>query len=131
MLPPELGRGDETARVHHASWWRGGSVAACRARAHAKLFRIGFFPLGSPANQYDQSLVDSFRRGLRRIGLVENRDIALEITWISGGNPIGMGLVRNLPNPGFNVTGFSDGLGEISGKLIDVSAELRKPGVPA
>src|SRR4051794_39381248 len=112
-----------------------------RAQQYAKPFRIGFFPLGSPANQYDQSLVDAFRRGLRQIGLVENRDITLEINWISGddperliakaiqggvnllvpcgssasaaakqltasipivfisvGNPIGMGLVRNLPN---------------------------------
>jgi putative ABC transport system substrate-binding protein len=144
---------------------------AARAQQYAKPFRIGFFPLGSPANQYDQSLVDAFRRGLRQIGLVENRDIAIEITWIGGddperpiakaiqsgvnllvpcgssasaaakhltasipivfisvGNPVGMGLVRNLPNPGFNVTGFSDGLGESSGKLIELSAELLKPG---
>jgi hypothetical protein len=147
---------------------------ATRAQQYAKPFRIGFFPLGSPANQYDQSLVDAFRRGLRQIGLVENRDIALEITWIGGddperliakviqsgvnllvpcgssasaaakhltasipivfisvGNPVGMALVRNLPNPGFNVTGFSDGLGEISGKLIELSTELLKPGFRA
>jgi putative ABC transport system substrate-binding protein len=55
---------------------------AARAQQYAKPLRIGFFPLGSPANQYDQSLVDAFRRGLRQIGLVENRDIAIEITWI-------------------------------------------------
>jgi putative ABC transport system substrate-binding protein len=69
----------------------GGAAAAwplaARAQQYAKPFRIGFFPLGSPANQYDQSLVDAFRRGLRRIGLVENRDIALEITWISADDP--------------------------------------------
>jgi len=147
---------------------------ATHAQQRAKPFRIGFFPLGSPANQYDQSLVDAFRRGLRQLGLVENRDIALETTWIGGndpqvpiakaiqggvdllvpcgstasaaakhltasipivfvsvGNPVGLGLVRNLPNPGFNVTGFSDGLGEISGKLIDLSTELLKPGFRA
>jgi putative ABC transport system substrate-binding protein len=33
-----------------------------------------------------------------------------------------------LPNPGFNVTGFSDGLGELSAKLIDLSMELLTPG---
>ena len=28
MIPsPELGDGDETARVHHASWWCGGVAA--------------------------------------------------------------------------------------------------------
>jgi putative ABC transport system substrate-binding protein len=60
---------------------------ATPAQQYAKPFRIGFFPLGSPANQYDQSLVDAFRRGLRQIGLVENRDIAIEITWIGGDDP--------------------------------------------
>ena len=150
------------------------SPIAARAQQSVKPFRIGFFPLGSSANPYDQSLVDAFRRGLRQIGLVENRDIAIEITWIgrddpgmpiakaiqsgvdllvpcgssasaaakrltasipivfiSVGNPVGMGLVRNLPKPGFNVTGFGDGLGEISGKLIDFSTELLKPGFQA
>jgi putative ABC transport system substrate-binding protein len=147
---------------------------ATRAQQYARPLRIGFFPLGSPANQYDQSLVDAFRRGLRQVGLVENRDIALEVTWIGGndpqepiakaihsgvdllvpcgssasgaakhftasipivfisvGNPVGLGLVRNLANPGFNVTGFSDGLGEIGGKLIELSTELLKPGFRA
>jgi putative ABC transport system substrate-binding protein len=152
-----------------------GSAAAAwplAARAQpAKPWRIAFFPLGSPSNAYDQSLVDAFRRGLRQIGLIVNRDIALDVTWIGGddpqvvigraiqngvdllvpcgssasagakrltasipivfvsvGNPVGLGLVRNLPNPGFNVTGFSDGLGEISAKLIDLSIELLTPG---
>jgi hypothetical protein len=40
---------------------------AAPAQQRAKPFRIGFFPLGSPANQYDQSLVDAFRRGLRQL----------------------------------------------------------------
>jgi putative ABC transport system substrate-binding protein len=145
--------------------------SAVYAQRNTKPFRIGFFPLGSPTNPYDQSLVDAFQAGLRQTGLVEKRDIALEITWLSGddpvkpiataiqdgidllvpcgssasaaakhltasvpivfisvGNPVGLGLVRNLPNPGFNVTGFGDGLGEISGKLLDVSAELIRPG---
>lgn len=153
----------------------GAAVLCCpsvaRAQQAAKPFRIGFFPLGSPTNQYDESLVDAFQTGLRQIGLVEKRDIVLDITWVGGddpaqpiakaiqdgvdllvpcgssasaaakhltasipivfisvGNPVGLGLVRNLPNPGFNVTGFGDGLGEISGKLLDVSTELIKPG---
>jgi putative ABC transport system substrate-binding protein len=130
--------------------------------------RIGFLPLGSPTNAYDQSLVAAFRRGLRQVGLVENRDITLNVTWITGdpekaiaeviqrgvdvlvpcgssasvaarrltltiptvfisvGNPVGMGLVESLSHPARNVTGFSDLLGDLGGKLIDLSKELSK-----
>jgi putative ABC transport system substrate-binding protein len=129
-------------------------------------------PLGSATNAYDQSLVEAFRRGLRQIGLVENRDVALDVTWISGdpeksiaevirrgidilvpcgssasvaarrltltipivfisvGNPVGMALVETLAHPARNVTGFSDLLGDLGGKLIDLSKELSKPGGP-
>lgn len=45
--------------------------------------RIGFIPLGSPASASDQALVDAFRQGLRAAGLVEDRNIALEIAWIA------------------------------------------------
>jgi putative ABC transport system substrate-binding protein len=47
--------------------------------------RIGFVPLGSPSNGYDRSLVETFRRGLIRVGLVENRDVLLDIVWTTGG----------------------------------------------
>jgi ABC-type uncharacterized transport system substrate-binding protein len=45
--------------------------------------RIGFLPVGSPSNMYDQSLVDAFRLGLRELGVVENRHVVLDIFWIS------------------------------------------------
>jgi putative tryptophan/tyrosine transport system substrate-binding protein len=48
--------------------------------------KIGFVPLGSPGNAYDRSLVEAFREGLRQIGLVENRDIVLDVAWTAG-NP--------------------------------------------
>ena len=44
---------------------------------------IGFLPLGSPSNAYDQSLVEAFRQGLREVGLVENRDFTVDLRWIS------------------------------------------------
>ena len=44
--------------------------------------RIGFLPFGSPFNTYDQALVDGFRQGLREVGLIEDRDIVLDIVWI-------------------------------------------------
>jgi putative tryptophan/tyrosine transport system substrate-binding protein len=47
--------------------------------------RLGFVPLGSPSNEYDQSLVETFRKGLDRVGLIENRDVVLDIVWTTGG----------------------------------------------
>jgi putative ABC transport system substrate-binding protein len=47
--------------------------------------RIGFVPLGSPDNAYDQSLVAAFRRSLDRVGLNEPRDIVLDTVWVTAG----------------------------------------------
>jgi putative tryptophan/tyrosine transport system substrate-binding protein len=57
---------------------------AARAQPAKNPVRIGFLPIGSPANTYDQSLVDAFRQGLRKVGLVENRDIVLDVVWNNG-----------------------------------------------
>jgi ABC-type uncharacterized transport system substrate-binding protein len=46
--------------------------------------RIGLLPFGSPSNAYDKSLVDAFLSGLRQAGLIEGRDIVLDIVWTSG-----------------------------------------------
>jgi ABC-type uncharacterized transport system substrate-binding protein len=65
----------------------GGAAAAWPFVASAqdtKPVRLGFLPLGSPDNKYDQSLVEAFRQGCRQIGLVEGRDIVLDVVWISG-----------------------------------------------
>src|SRR6266550_3943989 len=67
----------------------GGAAAwplAARAQQGKGPVRLGFLPLGSPSNAYDRSLVEAFKDGLRRVGLIENRDIVLDISWISG-NP--------------------------------------------
>jgi len=45
--------------------------------------RIGFLPLGSPSNSYDQSLVDAFKEGLRSVGLIENQDVTIDVVWVS------------------------------------------------
>jgi hypothetical protein len=45
--------------------------------------RFGFVPLGSPSNAYDRSLVEAFQQGLSRVGLIENRDIMLDVAWES------------------------------------------------
>ena len=48
------------------------------------LARIGMLPLGSPSSAYDQSLVEAFRQGLTQVGLVENKNIVLDVVWVDG-----------------------------------------------
>jgi putative ABC transport system substrate-binding protein len=54
-----------------------------RAQQTESLARIGMLPIGLPSNTYDKSLVESFRQGLRDVGIVE-RDVMLDIVWSSG-----------------------------------------------
>jgi len=64
----------------------GGAAAAwplaVRAQQVENPVRIGFMPIGSPSNTYDQSLVEAFRRGLHEVGVVENRHVVLDFLWI-------------------------------------------------
>lgn len=60
----------------------GGVLAAAPAIAHASgPPLVGFLPLGSPADSYDRSLVEAFQRGMREAGLVESRDLTLDVVW--------------------------------------------------
>jgi putative tryptophan/tyrosine transport system substrate-binding protein len=43
--------------------------------------RIGFLPLGSPSNNSDLSLVEALRDGMHAAGLLEGRDISLDVVW--------------------------------------------------
>jgi putative ABC transport system substrate-binding protein len=54
---------------------------AARAQQHRGPVRLAFIPIGSPSNPYDRSLVEVFQRGLRRVGLIENQDVVLDIVW--------------------------------------------------
>ncbi len=64
-----------------------GSIAAPRASFAQQpaqgVARIGVLPLGSPTSSYDASLVEAFRQGLRDAGLVENRNVAIDIVWVA------------------------------------------------
>src|SRR5213082_2133098 len=65
----------------------GGLAAALGRGASAQAnqpIRIGLLPFGSPSNDYDKSLVEAFRLGLRQAGLIEGRDIMLDMVWTSG-----------------------------------------------
>ena len=59
---------------------------AVRAQPQKGPSRLGFLPIGSPANAYDRSLVEAFQQGLRQVGLVENQNIILDVVW-SGNDP--------------------------------------------
>jgi ABC-type uncharacterized transport system substrate-binding protein len=63
----------------------GGAAAwplAARAQHSGEPARLGFVPLGSPANNYDFSLVEAFRQGLRKVGLIENQNVVLDVAWV-------------------------------------------------
>jgi putative ABC transport system substrate-binding protein len=65
----------------------GGTVVwplVARAQQMKRPARIGFLPLGSESNAYDRSLLEVFRTGLAVAGLVEDRDVVLDIVWITG-----------------------------------------------
>jgi putative ABC transport system substrate-binding protein len=53
-----------------------------RAQQTKAPLRIGFLPVGSPSNPYAQSLVAAFRQGLHDLGVIENRDVVLDLVWI-------------------------------------------------
>ena len=65
-----------------------GAVAAwplgINAQQSKEPTRIGLLPFGSPSDAYDKSLVDAFRSGLRQAGLIEGRDMVLDMVWTSG-----------------------------------------------
>jgi len=60
-----------------ASW-----PLAARAQPHKGPVRLGFLPIGSPRNAYDRSLTEAFQEGLRRVGLIENQNIVLDVVWV-------------------------------------------------
>jgi putative ABC transport system substrate-binding protein len=81
MTGPQLDRRSIIALCGVAIAW---PIAARAAQAKGPV-RIGFVPLGSPDNAYDQSLVAAFQHGLERVGLKEPRDIVLDTVWVTGG----------------------------------------------
>jgi putative tryptophan/tyrosine transport system substrate-binding protein len=66
----------------------GGAAAgwplAARGQQNSSSIRLGFVPLGSSSNAYDRSLVEAFQQGLRQVGLIEGRDIVLDVAWTNG-----------------------------------------------
>jgi putative ABC transport system substrate-binding protein len=53
-----------------------------RAQQRKNPVRLGFMPIGSPASAYDVSLVEAFRQGLRKVNLIENENVVLDVAWV-------------------------------------------------
>ena len=68
------------------------AVAAAQQASRPPL--VGFLPLGSASNAYDQSLVEAFRQGMREAGLVEGRDVQLEVVWTASELEVSQAVVR-------------------------------------
>jgi len=89
----------------------------------------------SGAPELSQALSDLARRGAKLLVTAGSCASAaamqytstIPIVFVSVGNPIGIGLVESLSRPGFNATGFSDVLADLSSKYVQFAAELGKP----
>src|SRR5262249_783317 len=55
---------------------------AARAQPRKGPVRLAFLPIGSPSNAYDNSLRQRFQQGLRQVGLIQDRDIVLDVVWV-------------------------------------------------
>ena len=71
-----------------------GAAAPATAQQANRPPLIGFLPLGSESNAYDQSLVESFRQGLRQAGFTEGRDVVVEVVWTKNELEISQAVVR-------------------------------------
>jgi putative tryptophan/tyrosine transport system substrate-binding protein len=89
-------------------------------------------------SDYPQEVNELIRRGAAILAtagssasaIANKQTSTIPIVFINVGNPIGIGLVKNLPHPGGNVTGFSDAVADLSGKYIDIARELGGPQAP-
>jgi len=60
-------------------------LAARAAQQQSHPARIGLLPLGSPSNSSDLSLVEAIKKGISESGLVEKRDVLLDVVWTQNG----------------------------------------------
>ncbi|HEX8165388.1 MAG TPA: ABC transporter substrate-binding protein [Beijerinckiaceae bacterium] len=84
--------------------------------------------------QPEQALAELMQRGAQILvpcgtsaSLAAKRGATdVPIVFVSVGNPLGIGLVESLSRPGGNLTGFSDILADLGGKLVEVARELNR-----
>jgi putative tryptophan/tyrosine transport system substrate-binding protein len=89
-------------------------------------------------SEYAQEVIELIQRGaviLATAGssasaIAKQQTSTIPIVFVNVGNPIGIGLVKSLPHPGGNVTGFADAVADLSGKFVDIARELGGPQAP-
>jgi putative ABC transport system substrate-binding protein len=89
-------------------------------------------------SDYPEEVNELIRRGAAILvtagssasAITKHQTSTIPIVFINVGNPIGIGLVKSLPHPGGNVTGFSDAVADLSGKYVDIARELGGPQAP-
>jgi putative tryptophan/tyrosine transport system substrate-binding protein len=57
-------------------------LAALAQQRSSPPAQIGFLPMGSPSNSADLSLVEAFRKGVNDGGLLEGRDVIVDVAWV-------------------------------------------------
>jgi putative ABC transport system substrate-binding protein len=92
------------------------------AGAQQAAVRVGFLPVGSASNAYDRSLVEAFRLGLRELGVVENRDVGLDIIWVNDES--------ELPHAVFDLVQRGARMLVTSGTSASVAAKSQAPEIP-
>ena len=84
---------------------------------------VGFLPLGSPSDAYDRSLVEAFQDGMREAGLVEHRDLVLEVVWTSSD----LEVSREQAAQSLNVKLRSRAIADVS-EIDDAMVALKRAG---
>jgi hypothetical protein len=79
MMTNPIRRREFTMLLGWAALW----PLAAHAQQANNPFRIGFVPLGLPTSATDQSYVEALRNGLRDVGLIENRDVTIDMIWVA------------------------------------------------
>src|SRR5262245_17565632 len=74
---------DRSARVQYPALQAVTWPLIAHAQQTNNPFRIGYVPLGLPTNAADQLWVEAFRKGLGDVGLIESRDVTIDITWVA------------------------------------------------
>jgi putative tryptophan/tyrosine transport system substrate-binding protein len=147
---PLAARAQQTKRPVRIGFLPLGSPSDAYARTLVEAFRHGLRQAGLVENQdivldvvwssgdSDQAVTELMQRGAQMLiptgssasVAAQRQAPTIPIVFITVGNPIAMGLVESLSRPGRNATGFSDILGDISGKLVDLARELRNSDGP-
>ena len=74
--------------------WVAVASGIAHAQSPAAVPLVGFLPLGSAGSAYDRSLVEAFRQGLRDSGVVEQRDVNLEVVWTTSELEVAPAVVK-------------------------------------